>query len=329
MTTVARVTSPADLAASVPELLGFTPSESLVVLALHEPRGRLGLTMRFDLADAELGLSDIPARLEHVEATRAALLVFTGSTGELPHGALVDALTDGIEARGIRVMEALLVREGTWWSYTCTGSCCPASGTPVTPAHEGLPGLLAAERVLAGRTLMGSREELVASFQPVLPLGPDVRLAQLDVAAEDLLDDVVDDREGAEAAAVGRLRRALRDPAAMTAQESARCLVALRLVAVRDEVLSWVPAQADEVRELAVALCRSAPLEAPALTVLGAAAYAQGGGALARTAFEAALAVDPEQRMAALLQEALAGQVPPSQVRRALTPTRRSRRVGG
>jgi hypothetical protein len=188
---------------------------------------------------------------------------------------------------------------------------------------------MAAERVLQGGVVFGSREELEASIAPDLPLGEDVRQAQLDVVAEDLLDAVLADRCGAERIEVARLRAALTRP--VDADTAARCAVALRLVGVRDAVLAWVPDEADEVQALMTVLARWTPRSeaAAVLTVLGTAAYARGGGALARIALEAAVEVDERQSFAALLLEALDRQVPPALVRESLAPFQRADRVGG
>lgn len=331
MTTIARVTGPADLAASVPEIIGFTPTESLVVLALKEPRGRLAMTMRFDLSASEVLVEEVPARLRQATATRTALLLHTDEEGDLPRAELMAELMGAVEDAGITVSEALLVRNGTWWSYTCSRACCPPQGSPVAPADRGAPGLMAAERVLQGGVVFDTREDLAASIAPVFPLGEDVRLAQLEVAAEDLLESVLDDRPRAERRAVKQLRKALRAPSALTEISLSRCVVSLRLTGVRDEVLAWVPAQAEQVQALMTVLARWTPRrEAGAvLTVLGAAAYAQGAGALARIALEGAVETGEAQTFAALLLQALDRQVPPTVLRESLAPFQRQSRAAG
>src|SRR5207244_9093276 len=46
-----RLSSPADVLAAVPHLLGFHPAKSLVVIGAGGPRGRLRLGFRYDLPD--------------------------------------------------------------------------------------------------------------------------------------------------------------------------------------------------------------------------------------------------------------------------------------
>ena len=46
-----RPGSPAELLAIVPHLLGFVPQASLVVMGTEPPRGRVKVTLRYDLPD--------------------------------------------------------------------------------------------------------------------------------------------------------------------------------------------------------------------------------------------------------------------------------------
>jgi len=162
--TVARLTSPAQLVAALPHWLGFQATESLVVLCLHEPRGRLGLTMRYDLPpvvqEAQL-VGEVLARVRHEDATRVALVVLTDDPSPGARADLVDALLTGLAP--LSVTEAVLVRGGRFWSYLCAQEqCCPAAGTPVQSGETSGPvRLLAAETALvapccpAGRSSKG------------------------------------------------------------------------------------------------------------------------------------------------------------------------------
>ena len=114
---VARVSSPGEVAALVPDLIGFHPAASLVALAL-DGRKRVGLTLRVDLVDpahqAAL-VAQVARALVRGRARRALLLVFTDEPDgarELPQADLVQAVTARLETAGIPVEEAVLVREG-------------------------------------------------------------------------------------------------------------------------------------------------------------------------------------------------------------------------
>ncbi len=323
---VTRVTSPGDLAALVPELLGFPPTESLVVLCQHEPRGRVGLTMRFELShDGPVDLAACAvARVTSQDATRCSFMVFTDGD---PRTELVERLTDRLTEAGVRLGEVLLVRDGLWSSYTCTRSCCPPAGTPVPSGAVGPAGFAAAERVLAGGTLASSREQLVSVLDLVDPVGTDV----LEAAFESLADAVVRDFAAAVKDEVAHLRAARDAPGRLDESGVARCIAALRIVAVRDAVLGWSLGSADELQALGLHLVRRAPTEdsVPVLVITGAATYAGGGGPLASEAFERALRIEPDCRMALLLLTALDGALPPETVTQALTATWESRAAAG
>src|SRR5689334_13928013 len=126
---VLRMTTPAQVVASLPVSIGYTPTESLVVVCCHEPRGRSGLTLRVDLpaADREAGVVEqVEAIVRRQRATRVILVVYTDE----PDGtvtarrALIDLLLDAFA--DLVVTEALLVRQGRFWSYVCDrAACCP------------------------------------------------------------------------------------------------------------------------------------------------------------------------------------------------------------
>src|ERR1700753_2682918 len=60
---VVRIGSPTALLAIVPQLLTFEPEDSIVLLGAEPPRGRVRLTVRFDLPKApDLALADEIAR---------------------------------------------------------------------------------------------------------------------------------------------------------------------------------------------------------------------------------------------------------------------------
>ncbi|MGH3329093.1 MAG: DUF4192 family protein, partial [Streptomycetales bacterium] len=81
---VLRLSSPGELVEVVPYLLGFHPEDSVVLLALEEPRRRVGLTMRVDLPrpDDVAGFArECAARCSGSAAAGALLLVFADGVG--------------------------------------------------------------------------------------------------------------------------------------------------------------------------------------------------------------------------------------------------------
>ena len=317
---VARLTSPAEIAAMIPLLVGFVPSESLVVVSLRGARKRVGLTLRIDLPDSEydgLLAEQIAARLELDGARAAVLVVYTEApdTAEARAGAaVVDAVS---AATPVAVTEALLVREGRWWSYLCEReSCCPQAGTPVgasaTPALQ----LLTAETVAGGRVVLPSREQLVQS------VGPPELLAA--AAARQRLDRAVDDPPWS-ADQVAALLDAVAEGVGVDPEAAAAVALSVHDRALRDEVATWALDRPDELLSMLLQVARQVvpPYDTPVCTLVAWVAYAAGDGGLANVALDRALEGDAGYSMALLLRTALDGQVPPAEVRNLLRGTRR------
>src|SRR5689334_13452027 len=120
------LSSPADILAAVPYLVGFHPADSLVVTGVAGPEVRL--TTRWDLPVAAGDLDRLVALLRR-ESVTAAFVVGYGA-GALVTPA-VDTATRLLHAGGIRVAESLRAEGGRYWSYSCgSASCCPPEGTP-------------------------------------------------------------------------------------------------------------------------------------------------------------------------------------------------------
>lgn len=324
---VVRLTSPGEIAAAVPHLCGFVPTESLVAVSLRGERRRIGLTLRVDLPpDAVAGeaAEQVAARLAADDARAVALVVFTDEAGDRPRAGLVGALTGAVQDCDITVIEALLVRDGLWSSYTCRHpECCPAEGTPI-PAG-GAVDLLAATAAYDGRAVLRDRDELVASLAPPVLLAARAAEQGLDAALVARLADVTErGREAVCAAALTALRDALSVP---TTEEPA-LVVSLQDVRVRDEVATWALDDSEQLLSLLMGLARRsvAPYDVPVCTLVALVSWVRGDGALANVALDRALAGDPAYGMALLLRAGLDGQLPPAAVRQWLRETRRSMR---
>jgi hypothetical protein len=336
----ARLTTPAQMVASLPLWLGYVPTRSLVVSCLHEPRGRVGLTLRFDLPPAELEqdlVAEAVARVAHQRPTRVLVAVYT----EEPDGrrqraraALVDQLCDELQDAlpGLAVSEAVLVRDGRFWSYLCDDPrCCPAAGTPVSAGSADAPvQLLEAEQVLRGQVVLPDRESLARSLA-----GPDLLAACHGLScrsAVQRLPRAADKgawRERMTACWAELARDAREGAEGFDTEELADLVVSLRDVLLRDALLA--EHSADELGPLLRVLVRFTPppYDAPVCTVLAWLLYCDGGGAEVTVLLERALRTDPAYSLAALLTEVVLGQVPPSTVRavtREATPPRAARR---
>lgn len=332
---VARLRGPGDVAAALPHLCGFVPTESLVVVALQGPRSRVRLTLRVDLpgVEQERPLADeVVQRMRHAQADGVLLVVCTegdSDAGGLPRRQLVRRLRRALDRAGVSCDDALLIRGGRWWSYRCSDPrCCPAEGTPLgASGGQGLT-LLQARSALQGRAVLASRADLVAALAP--PAGSEA------VALRRLLDAVDAERAGAGAdrptAGAGALQewrdalvQAGQPPLVLPDPLAARLAASLADVVVRDEVLTWLLDDHDALLTLLLALAARcpAPWDAPVCAILGWVAHGRGDGGLANVALDRALVSQPGYSLALLSRQALEGQLPPSEVRNLLEGSRR------
>jgi Domain of unknown function (DUF4192) len=109
------VGSPAAVLAVVPHLLGFVPSKSLIVIGAGPPRGRVHLTLRFDLPDPPdaAAASDIAQHAVTVlTSQRQAMAVVVGyGPGHLVTP-IADLIRDQARQAGLELRDVLRVQDG-------------------------------------------------------------------------------------------------------------------------------------------------------------------------------------------------------------------------
>ncbi|HYP44104.1 MAG TPA: DUF4192 domain-containing protein [Propionibacteriaceae bacterium] len=291
-----RATGPADLLALVPYLLGFRPTESLVLLLIRQ--GQVLLTARIDLPPEELqaAVTDQFAALagqheaeglvlvgfsEHDEATRSLLRAMVPQLG--PHG-----LIDAVYADGRR-----------WWSMTCTKACCPVEGT----RYDTSSSPLAAEAVYAGMASAPGRDAIEARVSG--PAAAEVDL--LSRQAKDAARELGEWSERRRAREMSSLVTAfVAGPRAMSDAECARLAVLAADVAVRDVAWALIErADVDHHLDLwgQVVSRTVSPWEPAPLCLLGMAAWIAGNGALQNCCSERARRIDPGYSLVSLLDE--------------------------
>src|SRR5262249_32361868 len=146
-----RVSSADGILAVVPHLLGFHPSNSLVMLGIGGPHARIRLAFRYDLPDPpddELA-TDIAAHAVTVLArqhlTMAVAVGYGSGEAVTP---VVEVVASALLEAGVNVQDVLRVQGGRYWSYLCSDpDCCPAEGGPFDSAgHPASAALAAAGR---------------------------------------------------------------------------------------------------------------------------------------------------------------------------------------
>lgn len=322
MTTKLTLRSPADLLAAVPYLLGFHPTDSVVLVALRGKRvifqGRVDIPDPEHVDDLVPYLAGIAARQNPTGVT----LIGYGPPERVV--GLLDALGGAVTAVGVPVLDVLRVHEGRYWSLVCTEpSCCPAEGVEFDVAATAV----AAAATYEGLVALPDRAALAASLALVPGPGIEPELA----AARDRLAGL--SGGGARrrrAAARASVREALDRYTAggrLDDDELAWLVVLLSDDAARDDawrrMLAVTPVT--EHQTMWTDVVRRVPQEyvaAPA-TLLALCAWRAGNGSLADVAAQRALDASPGYGLAEVVREALRAGIPPSAIEPEPGPVRR------
>ncbi|MEU6314829.1 DUF4192 domain-containing protein [Streptomyces sp. NPDC047014] len=357
--------SPAELADALPYMLGFHPSDSLVMVAVHGEGGRFGGRLR-------VGIPLTPAEWDDTARQVAECLV-RGSErrGAKPDGIVLYLCQDptGNEtgrqvmtrlrpfaqrlrlacgALDVPVLEALCLSDGRFWSYVCPDErCCPADGSRLAAVGTSV---MAATATFAGLRVRGSLREIEGRLAPLRGAVAHEAECALDRAADALMPRILD---GATREEVGRetleLARSLMrrmtlappvrggvhadewDDALLGHDEAAALILGLQDREIRDVAAEWMEGEeAPPALRLWRALarrCVGAYVEhaAAPLTLAGWVSWSTGDEPTARIAFGLALRADAEYRFAQLLHHACNEGIDPEGLRQCLREERRRR----
>ena len=144
------LTSPHDLIAAIPFLIGYHPVDSLVVVSIKD--NCIGMAMRVDYPN-ELPASAYDLLAAHLErdGSTGALLVAYLPAGRSDGEVVLGDLTAALQRIDIKVDESLLIDNGRYRSTLCSDlQCCPIDGRDV-PAIDS--SRIAIEHVVAGRAM--------------------------------------------------------------------------------------------------------------------------------------------------------------------------------
>ncbi|MFI2569710.1 DUF4192 domain-containing protein [Cellulosimicrobium funkei] len=180
MTTLIRAQGPRELLAYVPFRLGYRPQDSVVLVGLRPPRGRIGLVVRVDVADAadvEHGPQLARSVVGHLAADgarRVVLVVYSDAplraagVAAARVRAAVEHCREAAEPQHGPV-EAWVVSSTGWYALDCAeDDCCPPEGRSLRELESSEVG---AHMVLSGAALADSREEALR----IPPAGADAR----------------------------------------------------------------------------------------------------------------------------------------------------------
>ena len=308
------LTSAHDLITAVPFLIGFHPTNSIVLISVKDDA--IGLAMRIDAP--QVVQSDAIDLLAHHllrEEADAALLVAYMPDEREDGDSLLISLGAGLLRNGISIQESIVVRHGRYRSIICRDEdCCPPTGTEV-PAIE--DSQIAVEHVLAGVPMPYSNiSELIDSISAdeqslSLEWSDEVNRFFIEEDSEEI---VALRRDGVETMDLlldeFRMGHGASEPTLI-----ARLIGRMSDVQVRDYALG---VHTEDTFDLYFAmwreLLRKAPrgFVAPIACIVASMAYESGDGALAQKALDRAITDDERYPLAGLLRRVFNAGWPPA-----------------
>ena len=301
------LTSPHDLLAAIPFLIGYHPSDSLVLVAIKGDQ--VSMAMRVDYPSNEnTDAYDLLAHHIKLDGADAALILAYVPSDNLeihePGINVLKQMATSLAKNSIEIRESIEVIGNRWRSVICEDiSCCPPEGN-LLPEFDS--SRVAAEQVMAGRTLPFIDVSKLADSIAALPnIGVDFT-AQVEsyFVHEDSPDLNEKQRDGATAVVdlgeLYELGRGNSDPDLI-----AQVIGRLSDIQVRDYALGIHCAETLETYwTMWKELLRIAPVGyvAPIASIFAAVAYESGQGALAHKALDRALVDNPGYSLALLLR---------------------------
>ena len=307
------LTSPHDLLAAIPFLIGYHPQNSLVMVALKDDA--VGMAMRVDLpSDIAAESYDLLAsHFVREEAQAAFIVAYADDSAADPEAVLINTSAALMRA-GIDIKESLIVQNNRFRSMLCSDpTCCPPEGSAI-PALD--TSRIAAEHVIAGHPMpFENVDGLVQSIAAVpsafdISWQDEVQHFWISSDAEEVNDLQCD---GA-TAVIDLAGEYLHRRGAEDRELVARVIGRLSDIQVRDFALgSHSDETSDSYWTMWRDLLRIAPrgFVAPVACLFAAMAYERGEGALAHKALDRALHDDDQYSLALLLRRVFTAGWPP------------------
>lgn len=303
--------SPGGVAATIPALLGFNPSDSAVVVFLME--SCVMLTSRINLDDFLVFADHVVATSKQIGADEVILALYCERReGPLPYDIAIDDIIVALEDEGIRVKDALLIDNGRYWSYECMSEDCCSSDGVLIPENR----VLEAERIGAGQlSTAENRDDIIERYRPLpdLAASPE-RLAEAAAALkDDLIErchqclDVVQLLDG---------RRGLRDTVSLSIL-TVMLQIGMNDIRVRDFVIASIADSGDDIDVLTDVVVQAA-LTAPVdlrPRIAGAAAALLAASMGSSIAVNCMLDLAGDETIAGLVRTSQSIPTPPNKVR--------------
>jgi hypothetical protein len=307
------LTTPHDLLAAIPFLIGYHPIDSLVLVSIKDDS--VGMAMRIDYpAREEDHFFDAMVAHCSAEGADGALIVAYQPLDQSDGDRVLAQLTAALSRAGIAIYESILIAQGYFRSLLCHDvTCCPVEGRLVPPLHSSR---IAAESVIAGHPMpFATFAELSESVRANLLAYEAPWLDRVKKSFVDPHCAEVNEYQRDGATAVIDLANDFIAHGISSDQDLiAHVIGRLSDIQVRDFALGSHDSESiDAYRTMWLHLLRSAPTGfiAPVATLAAAVAYESGDGALARAALARAFDDAPTYSLATLLQRVFSAGWPP------------------
>ncbi|MET8683351.1 DUF4192 domain-containing protein [Streptomyces sp. NPDC004732] len=207
---VVTLRTPAELADALPYLLGFTPEESIVLIALHGERGRFGGRVRLGVPERA---EDWPCVAEQLAQ---CLVGGCERRGARPDGVVAFLCQDPVGAEtgqqvverlrplaqvlrtacgrlDVPVFEVVCISQGRFWTYCCPDTrCCPPEGIPLLSPGTSV---LAAAATYMGVQAGATQSEIRGRLTPWQTAAATDQERALDAAGLELLPRMLRDAD--------------------------------------------------------------------------------------------------------------------------------------
>ena len=308
------VKTPHDLLAAVPFLIGYHPTDSLVLISVKSDSLEMAMRIDFPKNPPEGSYQLLASHLKR-DNSEGALIVAYEPADSLAGPEVLHNVADAVALLDIPIRELMLVRNNHWRSLLCSDDkCCPPEGNQI---EEFVNSRIAAEQVASGKVLPFSDSEGLTHSISATILAKDINWNaqvvgfRVDPDANNLNEL---QRDGAESilllADFYSQNGFCKDYDLM-----ARVLGRLSDIQVRDFALGCHTDQTiNSYWAMWRDLLRIAPPKfvAPVASVFASIAYENGEGALAHRALDRAIEDDPEYSLARLLRRVFSSGWPPS-----------------
>lgn len=317
---VMRLASPPDVLAAIPSLLGYHPSDSLVILVVDAGDT---VTVRCDIPDQASIVPKIVGELLRrsgfAPSPDGGCFVVGYGTAEQAAPSLA-ACAEELRSRGWRLFELLRVEGDRFWSLLCSDPlCCPPEGRLFdNRSHETTAALVLAGRPLPLPDRQAVADRVASRFVPGMQMATEEAMRRWIAAAElaedrdDVLRHMAKQANSLTQTGLDLQRRGQR----LSDEAAVELAITLVPLPVRDRI--WVSIEAGPDLQvwldLWCDLTRRLPpqIVAPCASLAGFCAWLNGDSVLAAAAFERALTETPHYSMARLFRQAMDSGLHPS-----------------